>query len=99
MLKKVLRDSIIIAAKGPISCDLAGEVAILDVKYGTYYGLNAVGARIWNLIQEPKTVNEIRDILLKEYEVETECCEREVLALLQNLVAKELIEIEDEKAP
>jgi hypothetical protein len=95
MQRKVARDSIIIAAKAPISCDLAGEAVILDVKYGTYYGLNAVGARIWNLIQELRTVNEIRDTLLKEYDVETECCERELLALLEDLAAKGLVEVKD----
>jgi len=99
MQRKLLRDSIIRAASEQVSCDLAGEVAILDVKSGTYYGLNAVGARIWNLIQEPRTVNEIRDTLLKEYDVETECCERELLALLQDLAATGLVEVKDEKAP
>jgi hypothetical protein len=61
-----------------------------------YYGLDAVGARIWSLIQEPRTVNEIRDILLEEYEVEPERCERDLLALLQKLADEGLIEVKDE---
>lgn len=82
------------AAKDQVSSDLGGEVAILDLKAGVYYGLDAVGARIWSLIQEPRTVNEIRDILLEEYEVEPERCERDLLALLQRLADEGIIEVE-----
>jgi len=87
-------DSTVVAAKDQVSSDLGGEVAILDLKAGVYYGLDAVGARIWSLIQEPRTVNEIRDILLEEYEVEPERCERDLLVLLQRLADERLIEVE-----
>ncbi len=88
-------DSTVVAAKDQVSSDLGGEVAILDLKAGVYYGLDAVGARIWSLIQEPRTVNEIRNILLEEYEVEPERCERDLLVLLQRLATEGLIEVED----
>ena len=81
-----------------VSCDLAGEAAILNLKNGVYYGLDPVGARIWNLLQEPRTVNEIGEALLKEYDVEPERCERDLLALLQKLAAEGLIEVKDETA-
>ena len=81
------------SAKDQVSSDLGGEVAILDLKAGVYYGLDAVGARIWSLIQEPITVNEIRDILLEEYEVEPERCEHDLLALLRRLADEGLVEV------
>jgi Coenzyme PQQ synthesis protein D (PqqD) len=90
----VSRGSTVVAAKDQVSSDLGGEVAILDLKAGVYYGLDAVGARIWSLIQEPRTVNEIRDILLEEYEVEPERCERDLLVLLQSLADEGIIEVE-----
>ena len=86
-------DSTVVAAKDQVSSDLGGEVAILDLKAGVYYGLDAVGARIWSLIQEPRTVNEIRDILLEEYEVEPERCERDLLVLLRRLADEGLVEV------
>jgi Coenzyme PQQ synthesis protein D (PqqD) len=90
----VSRGSTVVAAKDQVSSDLGGEVAILDLKAGVYYGLDTVGARIWSLIQEPRTVNEIRDILLEEYEVEPERCERDLLVLLQRLADEGIIEVE-----
>ncbi len=94
----VLRRSIVVAAKEQVSCDLAAEVVILDLKSAVYYGLNAVGARIWNLIQEPKTIHEIRDALLEEYEVDLDRCEHDLVVLLQDLAAKGLIEVKDATA-
>jgi hypothetical protein len=96
MRRTISERSIIVASQDQVSCDLAGDAAILDIKSGMYYGLNAVGARVWNLIQEPKPVYEVRDALLKEYEVEPECCERDLLVLLQELAAKGLIEVKDD---
>jgi len=85
--------STVVAPKDQVSSDLGGEVAILDLKAGVYYGLDAVGARIWSLIQVPRTVNEIRDILLEEYDVEPERCERDLLVLLRRLADEGLVEV------
>ena len=69
-------DSTVVAAEDQVSSDLGGEVAILDLKAGVYYGLDAVGARVWDLVQVSRKVDEIRDALLEEYEVEPERCSR-----------------------
>ncbi len=82
------------AVKNQVSSDLGGEVAILDLKVGMYYGLDEVGARIWELIQEPQRVGDIRNTLVAEYEVEPDRCERDVMILLQRLADEELIEVE-----
>ena len=89
----VLASSSVVAAKDQVSSDLGGEVAILDLKSGTYYGLDNVGAHVWSLIQEPRTVVEIRDTIVSEYEVEPDRCERDLITLLQRLADKRLIEV------
>lgn len=88
----------VVAVKDQVSADLAGEAVVLNLRSGIYYGLNAVGAQIWNLIQEPMAVSHIRDVLQGEYDVEPDRCERDLLALLQQLVNARLIEITDEIA-
>ena len=88
--------STVVATRDQVSSDLGGEATILHFKAGTYYGLDAVGARIWGLIQEPRTVGEVRDVLLSEYEVERDRCESDLVALLQGLADEGLIEVRDE---
>jgi hypothetical protein len=94
--KQVSVDSTVVASAGQVSSDFGEEVAILDFKAGVYYGVDDVGARVWQLVQEPKKVREIRNALLEEYEVEPVRCERDLIALLRNLAGEELIEISNE---
>jgi hypothetical protein len=90
--------SVVVVAKGPISCDLVGETIILDLRSGVYYGLDPVGTRIWSLIQRPISVTAIREALLGEYDVEVSRCERDLLRLLGELAAHSLIEVKGERA-
>lgn len=85
--------SIVTAAPDQISCPLGEESAILNVRSTVYYGLNPVGARVWNLLQQPKTVRELRDTIAGEYEVELENCERDLFELLEKLRAEGLIQV------
>lgn len=96
MKSMVSVDSTVVAAESQVSSDLGEEVAILDFKAGIYYGLDEVGARVWQLVQEPKKVSEIRNALLEEYEVEPDRCERDLIALLRSLADEELIEMRNE---
>jgi hypothetical protein len=91
--------SVVVAVPDQVSCDLAGEAAVLSLKSGTYYGLNPVGARIWSLLQQSRTVGEIRDAILAEYEVEPRRCEEDLFTLLDQLAAEGLIVVRDEATP
>jgi hypothetical protein len=86
------------AATHQVSSELAGEAVILDLKSGKYYGLNSVGARIWELIQQPRRVAAIHERLLAEFEVAPDRCWSDLIALLQRLVGIGLVEVAHEPA-
>ncbi|HEY3131847.1 MAG TPA: PqqD family peptide modification chaperone [Acidobacteriota bacterium] len=88
----------IMVSKNQVSCNLAGETVILNFKSGIYYGLDAVGTFIWNLIQDAKTLAHVREALLNEYQVEPDRCERDLLVLIEDLAAAGLIEMRDAPA-
>lgn len=73
---------------------LGEETIILDLESGTYFGLDPVGARIWQLMNEGKSLAEICDVMLDEYEVSREKLERDASALVQDLAARNLIDTE-----
>ncbi|MEA5507532.1 PqqD family peptide modification chaperone [Halotia wernerae UHCC 0503] len=93
---RILESSVVVADREQIFSDIGGEAVILHLKTGIYHGLNEIGARIWTLIQEPKSVKDIQHILLEEYEVEVERCDRDLIALLKDLLAAGLIEVKNE---
>jgi hypothetical protein len=89
--------SIVGATREQVSCALGDEAAILNLKNTVYYGLNPVGARVWDLLQQARSVAEIRDVLLDEYDVESATCERDLLALLEKMREQGLIEVRETK--
>lgn len=67
------------------------EAVILDLGSGTYFGLDPVGARTWQLIGEGLTISEICEQLLAEYEVARVDLERDVGALIDELRSRGLV--------
>jgi hypothetical protein len=85
--------SIVSASPEQVSCPLGDEAAILNLKNTVYYGLNPVGARIWNLLQQPRTIGELLAALLDEYDVDASRCEADLLELLEKMRSEGLIQI------
>jgi len=83
----------IVASREQVSCALGEDVAILNLKNGVYYGLDPMGARIWNLLQQPRTLAELRDILINEYDVDAARLELDIEELLSQLADNQLVEI------
>lgn len=86
--------SIVKVAKEGFSCSLEREVAILNQASSMYYGLDPVGAYVWSLMRQPTSVIELRNAMLKKYEVDRHRCERELLDLLQALHGEGLVEVQ-----
>jgi hypothetical protein len=86
-------DSRITLSKNQTSCDLDGEMAIVNFDNGVYYGLDPTGARIWNLLREPSTVDELCDTLARVYDVDRSTLESDVRAFVGDLAEQGLVEI------
>ena len=69
------------------------EIVILDLANGSYFGLNPVGVRIWQLLTDGQTLAQVCDSMLGEFEVSPEDIERDVLTLVQTLVDKSLVTV------
>jgi len=69
------------------------ETVILDLASGTYYGLDPVGARVWQLMREGQSLGQLCAVMLDEYAVTREDIERDVLALAQALQDKQLVRV------
>ena len=69
---------------------LDNEAVLLDLKSGTYFGLNDVGARAWHLIVERGSLARVLEVLADEYDVDREALERDLLALAGQLITRKL---------
>lgn len=94
---EITDQSVIQSVKDLFSCDLAGESVILNIKNGLYYGLDPVGSWIWSQIQQPIAVRDVRDAMLKEYEVDADLCERDLIVLFKTMQENELIDVKEDR--
>lgn len=85
-----LSDTVKIATQ-VMARQVGDETVILDLASGTYFGLDPVGARIWQLIGEGKTLAEICATMLEEYEVGREHLETDILRLTGQLLERGLV--------
>jgi hypothetical protein len=69
------------------------EVMMLDVPGGNYYGLDAIGARIWALIAQPVTLGSVCGRLTSEYDVQEDVCRAEVLTFIEELVERRAVDV------
>ena len=70
---------------------LEGEAVVLNLDTGIYFTLNPVGTRIWELIEEHGDLAKVRDAMISEYEVGEETLDRDIEALMRELVEKGLV--------
>ncbi|MBZ2166320.1 PqqD family peptide modification chaperone [Methanobacterium spitsbergense] len=94
-MTKISIDSTLVVADDVVSCDLDGEAAILNMNDGVYYGLDPIGAKIWNLIQKPRVVNDIVEIIWDEYDVDKNQCKCDIFELIKELLDNGLVKINE----
>ena len=87
------RDSLISRGQGLLEAGVDGEMVALHIDRGTCYGFNGTATRVWALIEHPKRLSEIADILTGEYEIDRKQCEAELIHLLGQLHGEGLVEI------
>lgn len=88
-----LDETVVSASPNQVASDLGGEVAILNFQTGVYHGLDAVGLTVWEQLQSPATVSDLRAEILAKYAVDEETCDRDLKELLQQLLDAGLIEV------
>lgn len=69
----------------------SNAMLLLNMVDGSYYSLNEVGGRIWELCDGTRTVAELISTLAIEYDAPTQTLEVDILELLEGLRSKDLV--------
>jgi hypothetical protein len=84
-------DASVVATSGVVSCDLAGDTALLHLHSGMYFTLNTVATAVWEAIQQPARVGELHGLILERYEIDAQSSADDLQRLLRELLAYDLI--------
>jgi Coenzyme PQQ synthesis protein D (PqqD) len=87
------RETIVARRGEPLTASVDGDLVMLDPRRSLYFGLDPIGHRIWDLLEQPRSVAELCGELQREFSVEAETCQADVLAFLDELSDAELVEI------
>ena len=92
-MKEVSLEDSITINQDVVFRELDGEAVILNLATGIYFGLNEVGTRIWNLIHQHGSLQQVFETMREEYEVAQEVLERDLRQLVGLLWAKGLVDV------
>jgi hypothetical protein len=108
MVPSLNKATLVVASSNQVSADvpsdhaavepassLSSNVVILHLQDGVYFELNETGSRVWQLVQQPCRLGAIFDSLLSEYDVDSETCWDDLVALAEDMLRHGLLEIKD----
>ena len=84
--------TVVIQSKHQVSCNLNDEIVILNLKSTLYFGLDEVGAYIWQSLSEPRAVSELCKAVRHRFDIGDERCRTDVFEFLTQLDHAGLIE-------
>ena len=70
------------------------NLVMMHIEKGKYFGLNPVGKRIWDILEQPKNIEEITDILQSEFVVTSEQCKADVQEFMDKMEKADIIKKE-----
>lgn len=73
-----------------------GELVMMNIQSDSFYGANAVGTRIWELLEQPLTVAQLCSLLQEEFDVDDQTCQQDVLPFIQKIIDEKLVRIIEE---
>lgn len=75
-----------------VSRQIGDEIVLMDLESGTYFGLNQVGSRVWELTGEsPQPLSALRDRIVEEFDVTGEVAQQDLTRLLDQLASRGLL--------
>jgi hypothetical protein len=78
-----------------ITSPMDKDLAMMSLESNAYFGLDAIGRAIWEMLERPMSVNALCGVLQQRFEVEREQCLADVLPFLEELRGENMIRIGD----
>ena len=77
---------------------IEGESVLLNLKSESYFGLDQIGTRMWNLMTASDSIQAAYETLLDEYDVTADMLRQDMRNLIEKLIVNGLVEVAGEKA-
>jgi hypothetical protein len=93
--KEIGPDTVLQRKQDILFNEIDGEVVMLSIENGEYYGMDKVGSRIWKILSDEITFRKLIAILVTEYNVVEKKCIVDTISFIKKLEEKKLIYFQD----
>ena len=91
--KEVTTSDVVCQARDLVTSDIDGEIVMMSVENGKYYGMDTIGTDIWQMMENPVKISDLIDTLVEKYDVDKSTCKSDVLLFLKDLNEDGIIRI------
>ncbi|MGZ8158157.1 MAG: lasso peptide biosynthesis PqqD family chaperone [Methylobacter sp.] len=74
-----------------VAANMDGDLVMMSIERGEYFGIGGVGPRIWELLAEPNTIGQLVDAICAEYDINETTCQADIIAFVEQLLTNELV--------
>jgi hypothetical protein len=85
----------VVATSRHLSADVGGDVMVLELDEGVYFGIEGAGQLIWHLVQNPRSIGEVVDRVVDEFDVSRDTAQADVVAFIDSLRVNGLLEVRE----
>ena len=78
---------------GLVAADMDGDVVMMSIARGAYYGIGGVGPRVWELLATPASVRDITVVICAEFAVDESTCETDIQRFVEQLMVHDLVSV------
>lgn len=71
--------------------DMDGEIVMMGIDQGQYFGMREVAATVWRTLAEPTTIDELVAVVVAEYDVAPEQCRPDLESFVNHLAEQSLV--------
>ena len=86
-------DSVLVRENELAMANVDGRAVVLSLAAGSYFDFNGVATEIWDLLAEPRRVDEIFRRLSDRHDVDPATLARDVTPFLQTLLNERLVRV------
>ena len=77
-----------------LAVEMDGDLVMMSIERGEYFGVGGIGTRIWELLEQPRTFDGLVEAICAEYDVAETTCRADAAGFLDQLAANAMIQVE-----
>ena len=76
-----------------VAAEMDGDLVMMSIERGEYFGIGGVGTRAWELLEQPTTVAQLCVVVCQEFDVDEARCRADMLGFVNELLTLGLVQV------